>query len=117
MDGLEEQSPFHCRRSGLGTPEEPEITQVCGVQWDASQSLESLADVAAKPLSLIFEQSWLPDQVPDDLKKANFVSIFEKGRKEDPGNYQPVNLASVSGKTIEENTEALFRHVVEREVV
>lgn len=37
------------------------------------------------------------------------------GRKKDPGNYQPVNLASVSVKTIEENLEALFRHVGKRE--
>ncbi|TRZ09961.1 hypothetical protein HGM15179_017145, partial [Zosterops borbonicus] len=73
------------------------------------KSLEGLADVAIKPLSLRFEQSWLSDQVPDDWKKEKFVPIFEMGRNKDPESYQAVNLGSVSEKTIEENLEALFR--------
>lgn len=79
--------------------------------------MDSLADVVVKPLSLRFEKSSPSDQVPDDWKKGKIVSVFEMGRKEDPWNYQPANLASVSEKTIEENLEALFRHVVKREVI
>ncbi|RMC10397.1 hypothetical protein DUI87_13201 [Hirundo rustica rustica] len=56
---------------------------------------EELADELAKPLSIIYQQSWLTGEVPDDWKLANVTSIHKKGGREDPSNYRPVSLTSV----------------------
>ncbi|KAF1544809.1 hypothetical protein FQV19_0013932, partial [Eudyptula minor] len=84
--------------------------------------LRELAEELAKPLSIIYQQSWLTGEaitsycplsyyVPDDWRLANVTPIYKKGRKEDPGNYRPVSLTSVPGKIMERFIlRALTRH-------
>ncbi|KAK4811295.1 hypothetical protein QYF61_023347 [Mycteria americana] len=74
--------------------------------------LRELAEELAKPLSIIYQQSWLTGEVPDNWRLANVTPIYKKGRKEDPGNYRPVSLTSVPGKIMERFIlSALNRHV------
>ena len=63
--------------------------------------LRILADVVTKTLSMLFEKSWQSGEVPGDWIKGNIISIFNKGKNNDPENYQSVSLASMPGKIME----------------
>jgi len=64
--------------------------------------LRVLAEELAKPLYIIYQQSWLTGEVPDDWGISIVTSIYKKGQKEDPENYRPVSLTSVPGKIMEQ---------------
>ncbi|KFQ25918.1 hypothetical protein N332_01010, partial [Mesitornis unicolor] len=80
--------------------------------------LRELAEVLAKPLSIIYQQSWLTGEVPADWRLANMMPIYKKGWKEDPGNYRPVSLTSVPGKVMEQIIlSAITRHMQDNQVI
>lgn len=80
--------------------------------------LKELADVAAFPLSTIFEKSWRTGEVCNDWKKANVTPIYKKGKKKDLQNYQPVILISTPGKWMEQVIlEVMTKHVKEKKVI
>ena len=59
------------------------------------KTMRELADVAAKPRSIILQQSWLTGDVLADWRLANVMAIFKKGQKDDPGSYRPISLTLV----------------------
>jgi len=64
--------------------------------------LRELADIIARPLSIIFEKLWRSGDIPEDSKKASVTLICKKGLEEDPGIYRPISLTSVPGKALEQ---------------
>ncbi|KAK4832580.1 hypothetical protein QYF61_024371 [Mycteria americana] len=76
-----------------------------------------LAEVLTKPLSILYQQSWLTGEVLVDWRLANVTPTHKKGRKEDPGNYRPVSLTSVPGKVTEQIIlSAITWHVQDNQV-
>ncbi|PKU47143.1 rna-directed dna polymerase from mobile element jockey- hypothetical protein [Limosa lapponica baueri] len=74
-----------------------------------------LADVVAGLLFIIFERSWRTGKVPEDWRKANVIPAF---KKEEPGNYRPVSLTPIPGKTMEQFiVDVISKHVEEKKVV
>ncbi|PKU49557.1 rna-directed dna polymerase from mobile element hypothetical protein [Limosa lapponica baueri] len=65
-----------------------------------SRVLRELAEVLTKPLSIIYQQSWLTGEVPVDWMLANVTPICKKGWNKDLGNYRPVSLTSGMGKVM-----------------
>jgi len=74
--------------------------------------LRELAEELAKPLPIIYQQSWLAGEVPDDWRITSVTLTYKKGWKENPGNYRPVSLTLVLGKIMEQFIlSALTGHV------
>jgi len=83
-----------------------------------AREIWELADVVAKPLSMIREKSWRSGEVPGDWKKGNTTPISTKGKKDGPGNYRPVTLTSGLGRITEQILqEAMLRHTEGRELI
>ena len=71
--------------------------------------LRELAEELAKPLSIIYWQSWLLGEVPVDWRLANVMPIYKKGWTVDLGNYRPVSLTSVPGNLMEQIILSVIR--------
>lgn len=83
----------------------------------SARVLREFADVVAKPFFIVFEKLCQSDHIPDDWNKGN-VPIFKKCLKDHPGNYQPVDLTSVSSKIMGQILqEDILRHMDNREEI
>jgi hypothetical protein len=63
--------------------------------------LRRVAISISEPLEIIFSMSMSTGQVPDIWRSAIVCPIYKKGPADDPKNYRPVSLTSISCKVIE----------------
>jgi hypothetical protein len=61
---------------------------------------ECATSIAPIP-AYIFTKSLETGDLPDDWREANISPIFKKGKREDPANYRPISLTSISSKLLE----------------
>ncbi|KFV82583.1 hypothetical protein N308_13438, partial [Struthio camelus australis] len=102
-------------RDRLGRPDSHKSMGPDGMH---PQVLRELADIIARPLSIILERSWRTGEGPQDWEKANVTPVFKKGKKEDPGNYRPVRLTSIPGKVMEQLLlKVITKHLEDKKVV
>ncbi|KAJ7409235.1 RNA-directed DNA polymerase from mobile element jockey-like protein [Willisornis vidua] len=71
-----------------------------------------LAGDFTKLLSIIYSQSWLTREVSDDWRLASVMPVYEKGLKEEWGNYKTVRLTLVPGKVMKQIIlSAIMQHI------
>lgn len=76
-----------------------------------------MADAVAKPL-LYIKSCGDQEKLLMTGKKSNIAPIFQKGRKDDHGNYWPFIFIAVLGKMTEQILlEAMVSHMDEKEVI
>ena len=73
-----------------------------GLEGIHPRVVREVADVVARPPSIIVEKSWRWGDIPGAWKGANVIPIYKKGPKEGPGNYRPISLKSLPGKVMEQ---------------
>ncbi|GAB0183616.1 mitochondrial enolase superfamily member 1 [Grus japonensis] len=80
--------------------------------------LRKLAEVLTKPLSTIYQQSWLTRGLPVDWRLETVTPTHRKGWKEDPGNYRPVSLTLVPSKVMEQIIfSTIMQHTQDNQVI
>lgn len=94
------------------------IQKSMGLEGTHPRVLKELAEVLTKPLSVIYQQSWLPGEVTAYCRLANVMPIYRKGQKEDPWSYRPVSLTLVPGNIMMQIIlSAIIRHIQDNQVI
>lgn len=74
--------------------------------------LKELRKQISKPITDIFNKSLMDGKLPSNWKEANITAIFKKGSKSEAGNYRPVSLTSIIGKTLEKLVrDSIVKHM------
>lgn len=63
--------------------------------------LREVCEIISKPLLVIFRQSLVTGEIPNDWKQGIIIPIYKKGDRTEPGNYRPVSLTCIACKILE----------------
>ncbi|KAK4806707.1 LOW QUALITY PROTEIN: hypothetical protein QYF61_027708 [Mycteria americana] len=111
-DGVQNEAPTIQGEMVINLLHHLDTHRSMGVGGIHPRVLRELAEVLTKPLSILYQQSWLTREVPVDWRLTNVTPIYKKGQKEDLGNYRPVSLTSVVRMVMEQIIlSAITRHV------
>ena len=83
--------------------------KACGPDGVSSHILKEMSQELAPIIRYIFAQSLETGNVPGDWLTANITAVYKKGPKNNPANYRPVSLTSVTCKLME---HILFHHIM-----
>ena len=72
-----------------------------GVDKIHPKVLKECSESLSKPLSIIFNSSYLTGSLPKHWLCANVTPLFKKGDKLNPSNYRPVSITSIVCKVME----------------
>jgi len=100
-DGEQNKPPTIQEKAVNDLPHHLDTHKSLGPNGIHTRVLRDLAEKMAKSLSIIYQQSWLTGEVPDDWRITIVMLIYKKDRKEDPGNYRLVSLTSVQVQIME----------------
>nr|XP_047122299.1 uncharacterized protein LOC124805837 [Hydra vulgaris] len=78
-----------------------DINKTYGVDSIHLLILKNCADSLASPLTLIFKESFVKNELPTQLRAANITTLFKKGDKLEAANYRPLSLTSITCKFME----------------
>ena len=76
-------------------------SKATGLDSLRARFLKDGAEVIACPLAHIINLSLHSSQIPEDMKNARVVPLYEKQSKTEPGSYRPVSILSVTSKILE----------------
>jgi len=71
-----------------------------GLDGITPKLLKEISTDVIHPLTYIFNLSFTKGVVPDNLKQSKVIPLYKKGNRDNPGNYRPISLLSITPHTV-----------------
>ena len=87
-----------------------DVDKASGPDKIPNRILKCCATEIAQILQVIFIQSLISGNLPEDWLTTNITPIFKKGDRSSPLNYRPISLTAVCCKVLE---HIIYHHIME----
>ena len=88
------------------------MNEASGPDGLSARVLNECSSEIAPILALIYNESLVQGNVPDDWRQANVAPVFIKSEKYDAANYRPVSLTFICCKTLEHRKVSnIYKHL------
>ena len=77
------------------------VSKATGLDGLSARFLKNGANKISSAIAHIINLSLYSGCLPDDMKTARVVPLYEKNSKSEPGNYRPVSILTVMSKILE----------------